>query len=399
MHYPQKNVALIGAGGFGQSHFRELLERGPVHGLRLTAIADPSKLSPDIIAACADKAIQRYEDFRVMLDKESLDGVIIPAPIPLHFELAREVIRRGLPVYLEKPPVASTAQLEELIQAGNDRIQVGFHIMSWEKTLSALRLIEEGAFGSIRTLRVLALWPRGSTYYNRSGWAGKLADAAGRPTFDGPATNAAAHYVQWMATAARAGHLGDPTSIRGEFFRARPIESYDTCSIRGQFAAGAKFCAVMSHAWHGRAETFVRIGTDAGELEFDGQRVAFSESAAKPGLLQRIGGILAKMGSLTDPETVHSLERSHADFGRLLREPGTRPRVTPADCRDFIKMTFGLLEAGAPIATIPPDCIDVIQDGDADFYAIRDLREATRRCLEDFQTFSEAGIAWAQPSP
>lgn len=50
-----------------------------------------------------------YTDLGVMLDAEKPDGVIICVGPEAHAALAKEVLRRGIPVYTEKPPAATAA--------------------------------------------------------------------------------------------------------------------------------------------------------------------------------------------------------------------------------------------------------------------------------------------------
>jgi predicted dehydrogenase len=44
-----------------------------------------------------------YSDYCQMLDEESLDAVLVCLPTPLHAQAAREVLSRGIALYLEKP--------------------------------------------------------------------------------------------------------------------------------------------------------------------------------------------------------------------------------------------------------------------------------------------------------
>jgi predicted dehydrogenase len=70
-----------------------------------------------------------YTDMRAMLDNEELDGVFVIGPAPQQYELAPEVLRRGIPVFVEKPSAnrsAEARELAELAAAHGTWGQVGF---------------------------------------------------------------------------------------------------------------------------------------------------------------------------------------------------------------------------------------------------------------------------------
>jgi len=58
-----------------------------------------------------------YEDMDAMLDAERPDGVIICVGPRAHAELAVRVLRRGVPVYTEKPPALTAAAALEVARA------------------------------------------------------------------------------------------------------------------------------------------------------------------------------------------------------------------------------------------------------------------------------------------
>jgi len=51
-----------------------------------------------------------------MLDEEDLDGVFVIGPAPQQYELAPAVLRRGIPVYVEKPSANTSAEARELAE-------------------------------------------------------------------------------------------------------------------------------------------------------------------------------------------------------------------------------------------------------------------------------------------
>jgi myo-inositol 2-dehydrogenase/D-chiro-inositol 1-dehydrogenase len=76
----------------------------------------------DVVAGRAERAArnfgarQAYTDADLMLSREELDGVFVIGPAPQQYELAPLALRRGLPVYVEKPSAVSSAEARELAQ-------------------------------------------------------------------------------------------------------------------------------------------------------------------------------------------------------------------------------------------------------------------------------------------
>jgi len=373
----EKKVGLIGAGGFGLHHFQMLLEAGPAHGMRLVAVADPTSLPAATNEAMETHALQLYPDYEKMFAEENLDGVFIATPVPMHFAMTSSALRQGLSVYLEKPPVTSVRQLDELIRMdAHQRVQVGFHMMSWPGIRGILHRIRSGTFGEVHSLRVLALWPRNTAYYQRASWAGKMGSAE-NPIFDGPATNAMSHYVQLLCAGAAAAGGRALSEVRGEFYRARPIESYDTCSLAGKFDGGPSCSVVMSHSAGPGAVTRLTMETERGTFTFDDADFA------------RAGRNRYQ----------HSLGFAHRDFGLFLHQEVERPRVTLANCRTFIELvTCGLSDSGG-ISSIPEEFISRLHTGDEELFVVQDLQDLARRCAENGQTFSEAAPPWSLKLP
>lgn len=61
-----------------------------------------------------------YQDAGRMLEVEEPDGVIVCIGPEAHAELAKAVMRRGIPVYTEKPPAASAAAAAEVARVSRE---------------------------------------------------------------------------------------------------------------------------------------------------------------------------------------------------------------------------------------------------------------------------------------
>jgi myo-inositol 2-dehydrogenase/D-chiro-inositol 1-dehydrogenase len=80
-----------------------------------------------------------YIDARRLLDERKVDGVFVVGPPAMHHEIGRQVLERGLPLFVEKPPAPTLAQAEELVALARQHhtiLMVGFmkrHGMTYQK--------------------------------------------------------------------------------------------------------------------------------------------------------------------------------------------------------------------------------------------------------------------------
>ncbi len=104
-------IAIVGAGWWStQAHLPSLTAYAPAE---VVAIAD---LNPDKLRAAGDRygIRPRYTDFIQMLDKEEPDGVVVAVHHAAHYDVAREVLERGMGLMLEKPMVLRAREARDL---------------------------------------------------------------------------------------------------------------------------------------------------------------------------------------------------------------------------------------------------------------------------------------------
>src|ERR1700691_1444704 len=89
-------LGLIGAGRMGRTHLRALAGSSRV---TVTAIAEMSGAARDAVASLG---VPVYPSVAAMLDRGSLDGVLIVAPTDQHGTIIGEVAERGVPILCEK---------------------------------------------------------------------------------------------------------------------------------------------------------------------------------------------------------------------------------------------------------------------------------------------------------
>lgn len=101
-------IGIIGLGVIGKAHFDVLFRAS---NAMAAAVADPT---PEARAFARARGIPAYEDYREMLDRESLDGVVVAVPNAEHVPVSQACVARGIAVLVEKP-IAETLEAARLL--------------------------------------------------------------------------------------------------------------------------------------------------------------------------------------------------------------------------------------------------------------------------------------------
>nr|WP_309221841.1 Gfo/Idh/MocA family oxidoreductase [Halorussus sp. MSC15.2] len=108
-------VGVIGGGYIGTTVGR-LFEQDPRS--TVTALAD---LSPETRRTAGETLYvgdgSQYEDYREMLDAESLDAVLVGTPHTLHHEMVTAALDRDLHVFCDKPLTTDLGEARDLATA------------------------------------------------------------------------------------------------------------------------------------------------------------------------------------------------------------------------------------------------------------------------------------------
>ena len=119
-----KNIALIGIGKMGLSHFAIA---NSTQGINVVAVCDTSK--PLLRALSKNLGIKTYSDYRDMIMSEQLDGVIVSVPNAMHFNVVLECLKQKVDVFIEKPltiKYQDSLELKKIAKQQACIVQVGF---------------------------------------------------------------------------------------------------------------------------------------------------------------------------------------------------------------------------------------------------------------------------------
>ena len=151
-------IGFVGAGKMGQcAHLRNYVN---LPDCEVVAIAE---LRPGLAQEVAKRfAVPRvYKDHREMLKEEKLDGIVAAQPFTRHGMIVPELMKAGVPVFIEKPLASSVEVGERIVQAVKESgtwLMVGYHKRSDPATMYAKaeidRLKETGELGEMRYVRI-----------------------------------------------------------------------------------------------------------------------------------------------------------------------------------------------------------------------------------------------------
>ncbi len=106
-----------------------------------------------------------YRDYRPMLEREDMDGVIIATPLDQHMQMTIDALDAGFHVFCEKSMAKTYEDCNEMVKARerNNRIlYIGHQRLFNTRILQGIKKIEEGAIGNVTQMR--AYWHRNNDW-------------------------------------------------------------------------------------------------------------------------------------------------------------------------------------------------------------------------------------------
>ncbi len=118
----------------------------------------------DLVSERARRAARVYgapewfTDVGTMLDKVQPDGVCICGPADMHYQIGLQVLQRGIPIFIEKPPARALSQARELSDVARERGvwgMIGFMKRFAPANLVAKEFMEGEAFGRLSSITLI----------------------------------------------------------------------------------------------------------------------------------------------------------------------------------------------------------------------------------------------------
>lgn len=168
-------VALIGS-GFIATHKHLPAWKRLRGAAQVVAICDVNRKRGEEIARRF--GVPRvYEDVVAMLEREQPDVVDICTPPQTHAPLALQVLERGAHVLIEKPMALNVQQCDDIIAASQRtrrQVCIVHSDLFYPAFLKARALVQQGAIGEFRGMRLLLSTPIDYMTAHPDHWAHKL---------------------------------------------------------------------------------------------------------------------------------------------------------------------------------------------------------------------------------
>jgi len=150
-------IGFIGAGGISRGHYDRLL------ATKKAAVVAFNEPSPKMMAWYHEhrpqtRALPVYKDYKEMLRKETLDGVVILSPHTVHFEQINAALGKGLHVLTEKPMVCTIRHAKALIKKARaaKRVLSLSYQRHYEPQFRYMReQIAKGAIGKVQFVQAI----------------------------------------------------------------------------------------------------------------------------------------------------------------------------------------------------------------------------------------------------
>lgn len=148
-------IGVIGVGWWAAVNHIPVVQAS--EGAEVAALADPAQ---DRLAVAGERFGIRalYTDYREMIAREALDGVVVASPHVAHFDNAMAALAAGCHVLVEKPMTTSAAHARRLAAAA---AEVGRQVLipcGWnfrDYTATAATWVADGAVGKVEHVACL----------------------------------------------------------------------------------------------------------------------------------------------------------------------------------------------------------------------------------------------------
>lgn len=141
------SVAVIGCGYWGKNLVRNFSELG-----HLSAICDPLPEHADPLSERFDVPVRSYDD---ILADNSIPGISIASPAPMHVDMAKKALNAGKHVMVEKPVALSIDEARELVDLAKekDRLLMVGHLLNYHSGFQkVVELVQSGRLGKLRQI-------------------------------------------------------------------------------------------------------------------------------------------------------------------------------------------------------------------------------------------------------
>jgi len=154
----QVRMAVLGMGRQGQIHSKNIAYRIPE--AELVAVSDISK---ELAGKVGIDGVDLYDDYRKILERDDIDGVVIATSTDTHEEVIRATAQAGKAMFCEKPIATTLEAIDDVlgvVEKAGVKFMVGFN-RRFDPTFSRVRsLVEDGTVGKPMIVNITSRDPQ-----------------------------------------------------------------------------------------------------------------------------------------------------------------------------------------------------------------------------------------------
>lgn len=136
-------------------------------GGRVVAAADPSPVGAQRVRERLGEGVAHVNDVRALIDY-GVDAAFITSPDKTHAEVSIELLRAGIPIYLEKPLAITQADADAILQTAYEsgtRLYVGHNMRHMHVVRLMHEIIQRGDIGEVKAIWTRHFVGHGGDYY------------------------------------------------------------------------------------------------------------------------------------------------------------------------------------------------------------------------------------------
>lgn len=376
-----RSVLLVAVGGYGENYLKEMTL--PETKAEIVGVCDVMPNLLERYPVLGEKNIPVYASVDAFYQEHQADLAIISAPIHCHTDMVLTCLANGSHVLCEKPLCVTREEADAIDEASKRAgrfVAIGYQ-MNYRRDYLALKEdILAGRFGAPKRMRVIHAMRRGTKYYGRNAWAGRIA-VDGIPVMDSPFHNACAHHFQLMTfLLGKNLRTAAPLArVDAELYRANDkLENFDTAALRFWTEDGVPLCYYTTHALKTKT-----LGPDI-VYEFEEATITLAPGDSS-------FRAICKDGQEIDYGRIDPGSRMQKMYDALHHlEVGGSPVCGFA--AEYPRIDAGQMLLSHPIQPVDPaNLFGFEEDGDA-FICIHGIEDTFRACAQAYALPSELGI-------
>lgn len=356
-------LGIIGTGSRGQ-YLMQLLREIP--DVEIVAVCDDFKPNLDQAVALTGGKALPYSDYRQLLDRKDIAGVIIAVPLHLHAQIAIDAMLAGKHVFSEKSMAKTLEECASMLRVHYQTgkiLQIGHQRLFDIRFLRGVQWIKEGHIGPVTQIR--AWWHRNNDWRRevippsterRTNWR------LYRKYSCGLMTELASHHLQ-VANWVLDSHPLSVTGTGSINYWKDGREVFDNVAVIYTYPGGVQFIydSVISNKKYGLE---IQVMGPKGTVEMEAGKYFLESPPPAPGIVQLINSIekgLFEVVPVGGPSWVPenpSEDKGTYFVNKILRSDGSDMQLVAfAEAVRQNKVIPGLAEQGylAGVATLLGD--------------------------------------------